>query len=377
MASTTSLTTDELRLLTWSNPELNRLSIQLQSLQRNCPLDQSRLQRDPVFGAKCTAPPSDMGDLEILPLEIIHLTFNMLDLQTLIDFRTISWRARALVDSFSPYNEIIQYCPDALRALLSTHMSVYFTAQDILQALYAESCFVCGHPGLFFDMFTSYRCCITCVSNSDSLLCVTASFAKRKLGLNSKTMSMLPTLLSIPGKYAEKEKTYQRRILLVRMLSAAVAVSIQQEDSNSSHPRPRSLGKGPIPRQLLLRLDRHRQNPYRFMAVVRLPFLDRGTGALNWGVSCRACRLGPQDYSRGYRDWNNVYSIAGYMRHFQECEVSQIGRKVMPGYIVPVGQNQCISDAKFLGFLNKFKFETPSQLFPSYRDGHGTIVSRF
>jgi len=100
MASPPSLTPDEFRLLTWSRPELTRMTIQVQSLQRHCPLDNGRLQQSTVFEAKCTASPSNIGDLEAFPIEIIHSVFNILDLQSLTNSRAISWRARALVDSF-------------------------------------------------------------------------------------------------------------------------------------------------------------------------------------------------------------------------------------------------------------------------------------
>jgi len=368
MASPTSLTADEFRLLTWSRPGLTRMTIQLESLQRHCPLDNGRLQQCIVSEAECPASTSNIGGLEALPLEIIHSIFNMVDLQNLTDFRAVSWHARALVDSFPPYNAIIQHSPDAVRALLSTHMAVHFTARDIFDTLCTQACLGCGQFAPFLDMFTGYRHCLTCVTYSDTLLSITAPLAKREFGLNSKTMHMLPKLLSIPGQYTESERTYKRRISLVRMSSAAAAGHIQQENSSVSHPRLRPQGRMPVAQpahllqppvshQLLQQSGRHGQDPYRYMSMVRFPFLDRRTGNLDWGVSCQACRLGPRDERRGYYNWNAVYSAAGYMEHFQECEVSQIGRKVVPGYIVPIGSNNHhISDAKFLGFLSNFKF---------------------
>ena len=147
MASPISLTTDEFRFLTWSSPELARMSIQPQSLQKHCPLDNGRLQRNAIEGANGPASLSNIGNLEFLPLEVIHSIFNMIDLQSLTDFRAISWRARALVDSLSPYKAIIQHCPDALRALLSTQMAIHFTAQDIFHALCTQAYFGCGQFG--------------------------------------------------------------------------------------------------------------------------------------------------------------------------------------------------------------------------------------
>ncbi|KAL3423934.1 F-box domain-containing protein [Phlyctema vagabunda] len=359
MASPMTLTTDEFRLLTWSRPGLNRMTIAPQSLRRLCPLDNGRLQPCTVFEAKETpASPSTIGDLDSLPLEIIHSTFNILDLQTLTDFRAISWRARALVDSFPPYSAIVRHSPDALRALLSTHMAVYFTAQDIFEALCTQACFSCGHFGPFLDMFTGHRHCIICVTYSDDLLSMTASSAKREFGLNPKTMRTLPALLSLPGQYTESEKTYRRRTQLVRMLSATAAASMQHEDSSAPYrrPEPSQLVPPPILHQFRERVDGHGQNPYRFMAMVRLPALDRSTENLEWGVSCQACCLGPRDERRGYYNWNTVYSAAEYVEHFKKCQVSQIGRTVVPGYIVPGSRDQRRSDARFLGFLYNIIF---------------------
>lgn len=106
------------------------MTIQPQSLQRHCPLDNGLLQQSTVLEAKCAAP-SDIGDLEFLPIELIHSVFNILDLQNPTNFKAIIWRARALVDSFPPYYAIVKHSPNALRALLSTNMTIHFTAQDI------------------------------------------------------------------------------------------------------------------------------------------------------------------------------------------------------------------------------------------------------
>ncbi|RDL41336.1 uncharacterized protein BP5553_01315 [Venustampulla echinocandica] len=134
---------------------------------------------------------------------------------------------------------------------------------------------------------------------------MTATSAKGEFGLNAKTMRTLPTLLSPPGQYAESERTYRRRISLVRMLSASAAGSMPHDDPNASS---------------LQQFDSQGQNPYRFMAMVRFPALDRRTGNLDLGVSCQACRLGPRDEGRGYHNWNALYCAAGYLEHFQKCQ---------------------------------------------------------
>jgi hypothetical protein len=261
-------------------------------------------------------------------------------LQSLTDFRVISWRARALVNSFQPYSKIAHYSPDALRALLSTRMAIYFTAQDIFDALCTQKCFGCGEFGPFLDLFTSYRQCITCVANSDSLFSITAFSAKRKFDLSSETLQALPTLLSLPGRYTESERPCGRRLSLVRMVSAGATMPKQNHDLSDSLPS----------------LDSHGQNPNRFMSMIRFPALNMDTGKLDWGVSCQACRLGTRDKKRGYYSWSTVYSAAGYMEHFQKCQLSQIGRAVAPGYICVTEEDQSSSNVNFLGFLSKFRF---------------------
>lgn len=64
------------------------MTIQPEPLQRNCPLDNGRLQPST---ARVSASPSTVGSLECIPLEIMHMILNLLDLQSLTDIRAVSW----------------------------------------------------------------------------------------------------------------------------------------------------------------------------------------------------------------------------------------------------------------------------------------------
>lgn len=341
MASPISLTNDEFRLLTTPRPQLSRMTIQLEALQKHCPLDNGRFQPGP------TAAHSSIGDLEAFPLEIIHSVFDVLDLQSLTDFRTVSWSARALVDNFPPYDAIVRHCPDALRALLSTHMAAHFTCGNISQALTTQACLDCGQFGPFLDLLTGHRRCLTCAIYSEHPMSMTASSAKKKIGLKLKAMRTLPTLLSLPGEYSERERTYRRRTSLVSTLSVIAAAAAQDKDSDASR-----LGRRRITLPLTRRLYRYGWNPHRFMTLIRFPAVDLKTGNLDWGVCCQACCLGPRDENRGYYDWNTTYSAVGYLEHFQKCQVSQMARNKASEYIVPAGGDQSNSDYRFFEFLD-------------------------
>lgn len=352
MESSIKLTSEEFRFLTWARPQLTRMTMQPESLQKHCPLDNGRLEARSTAQSSDTSASTGVGDLDGLPLEIIQLILAMLDLQVLTYFRGVSWQARRLVDSFLPYDAIIRYSPDALRALLSTHMATHFTAQDIFRALRTEACFGCKEFGPFLDLFTGYRYCLNCVMFSDALLCITASSAKRKFHLTSKTMRLLPTLLSIPGQYTESEREYRVRRPLVRLASATSAASIQRQHSNGSQnglPQEQ-LACPRISLRSFHRLDRKGQNPYRFMSLIRIPCLDQRTKSLEWGVSCQSCRLGPRHRDRGYHNWNTVYSTAGYLEHFQNCQLSRKASLVVPEYFNP--DDQHASNTRFLAYLS-------------------------
>lgn len=253
-----------------------------------------------------------------------------------------------------------------MRALLSTRMAVHFTASHIFEALRKESCFVCGKFGSFLDMFTAQRCCFDCLASSDSLLSMTATSARKEFGLDLKMMRTIPTLLSIPGEYSESGRTYRRRTRLVRMLSVSAAKS-HHHDTDNLHQRPVPSTTSSLqpsePRPIrnshpsLQKFDAWFQNPHRFMPMLRFPSLDRRSGKLDWGVSCQACHHGPRDESRGYCDWNTVYSTSGYIDHFQKCEVSQRARAEIPQLINHDGDFRNRNDLgdQFVSFLSNFE----------------------
>lgn len=316
MVSATRLTEDEFQLLTSKRPSLSRMTIQPERLRRNCPLDNGRLHQP-------SSHHSNIGTLEIFPLEIVHSVLRLLDLKSLTNLRAVSWHARATVDSLPPYMAVVSHCPDALRALLSTCMADHFTAENVFDALRSQSC-CCGDFGPYLDLFTALRRCLPCVIRSPDLLSVKPSSKKLRQHLSLKTRRTLPTFLSIPGDYGESEKTCNRRVRLVRAPSN-VAGELRQQ-------------------------DRWGQNLDRFMPMIRFPFLDQKVGKLDWGVSCQGCHLGPRDERRGYRDWNTVYTTDGYLDHFQTCQVSQIGREVVPLHTSSVAQ------AKFFAFFAHMRF---------------------
>jgi hypothetical protein len=96
--SSITLTRDEIRLLTLDNHESDQWAICLADPRRGCPLD-NNLRSGPIFEGKDSASLSSIGLLSTSPIEIKLSILDAFDLQSLTNFRAVSWGARALVDS--------------------------------------------------------------------------------------------------------------------------------------------------------------------------------------------------------------------------------------------------------------------------------------
>lgn len=264
--------------LAW--PGLDYQIIDSNSLEKQCPLDNGRHQPI-VLHDNTTAHISMVGDLECLPLEIIHMVLGILDLQTLTNFRAVSWHARNLVDSLPAYRAIVKHSPNALRALISTQTAIQFTARDIFRTLCTEACFNCGKFGPFLDLLSGERYCQICVAECDHLYSMRASLAKKAFGLDAKTMRSLPKLISLPGEYSMRGTISKKRITLVRMLSAEAAEQSMRATTSDRALRTTvaRLSRQPpsTANDLLQMLDLDWCDPFRHMAMVRIPVLRKDT----------------------------------------------------------------------------------------------------
>jgi hypothetical protein len=216
-------------------------------------------------------------------------------------------------------------------------MASQFTTIDAFDVLCSFSCHECELFGPLLDLFTCQRRCLRRVNWSESLLSFTANDVEIKLGSAFSKDNNLPVLLTLPGTYTDKGRLYERRLELVRIpLKPHLYAAFLDMKSYS--------------------YDRNGFNPNRFMPMIRIPALDQYTKRLDWGITCQGCRF---DHRRIklYTDWTILYSSSWYEKHFQDCRVSQIGRKECSRYIARPGENQALLDDRFLSFLENFEFE--------------------
>jgi len=105
--------------------------------QRNCccrklrivdyTLDDAQLDaRSPLDkGSHVILAKRPVGQLDLLPAELVDQTLGLLDIPTLTTFRRANQRAMHLVDSLQPYQRLWTYCPNILRAVVSINAASF------------------------------------------------------------------------------------------------------------------------------------------------------------------------------------------------------------------------------------------------------------
>ncbi len=350
----------KLKALTCVREDIDGATIDINSLRRNCPLDQSSASSR-IIRSNDTPATQSLSQLDRLPLETMQQIVEDFDLQTLTDFRAVNQRAMSVIDSIPRYREILTHVPDILRALLSTKLARHFDLSHLCSELHSDECFLCGSFGAFLFLPDCRRCCWLCLCEAEDTLPISGAQAKDSFELTNDALLGMPTMLTLPGTYVvgydilgsggarnmDGTTTYRRRMWLVSMCAARLAafeLHGLQRMRDSYMMEPRSFWTTAYARQG----RRHRSSdhgqriakppyppyirgpnfignePRRFTTAIRFPTLDVTTGDIEWGVSCAGCRRHyPKEFQLNdaeYREHNRMYTKAGFLRHMKVCK---------------------------------------------------------
>jgi hypothetical protein len=80
-----------------------------------------------------------VGQLDLLPAELIDQMLLLLDIPTLTTFSRVNQRAMYLVDSLQPYQLVWTHCPDVVRAAVSIN-ACSFSCETLFQTPTREKC---------------------------------------------------------------------------------------------------------------------------------------------------------------------------------------------------------------------------------------------
>jgi len=279
---------------------------------------------DPLMRSRtCTVLEKAIGDLDLLPLELINKVLRRSDLRTVSTLRLLNRRARAVVDSSFPYKLILLHAPQVVAALEKTGVASHFSVDDVFRALSTPSCGVCGKFGTYLWIPECTRCCFLCVREAPELMPMSERDARDTFGITKSGLRGVPIMVTSPGLYTTQQRPYRRkRHFLSRERARQAALDIHGGTVASrliAAQDPTTVAQG--------RSDRTKNDPTRFMTVVPLPYFDPTSRITHVGLSCQGCRFGfkrlrsqsslPPPTPIDQRD--QIYTMEDIFDHFKTC----------------------------------------------------------
>lgn len=265
-------------------------------------------------------PTAALGSLEALPVELLHMVFEMLDLRSLVAITNSSTRGSQLALSLPAYRNLLEYAPEAIAALRRVGLAECHTIARLHAALLDGSCVSCERFGSFLFLPTGERCCHFCLVRNQSLWVTTPSLAQKAFGLSKSLVRTLPTMKAVPGIYSLKyEHAIRRRTKLVSVKLAkqlAISQGISMEIQRNSLEARRATGRKDSEYFMLRWLQAASALPpgpsfafswteqncpddnFGGTASIVFPHLDE-RGSLESGFCCKGCHEISRLWSRG------------------------------------------------------------------------------
>ncbi|KAI1738568.1 hypothetical protein F4680DRAFT_425483 [Xylaria scruposa] len=265
------------------------------------------------------SPRSSLGSLDRLPAEILLLTLELLDFQSLSRISRVSLRGKAVVENLPAYREMMQHAPQTLAALGQTRLLSYHSSSLLRQTLRSAKCVSCFEFGGFLFLPTCERVCFQCLHENRALWMMRWAEAKRCFRLTDKQLKTIPTLYSIPGTYCVRFRISRRRMSRLVSVKQAKQLAIRIHGSIETSPE---LNPVLCPRRT------HRRELWKFKRFIEAPLEPPGcdlskmpeksnaiedeccgmasirfayltAAGADHGVVCKGCVRALDDYQRG------------------------------------------------------------------------------
>lgn len=293
--------------------------------------------------------PSSGGELDRLPLELLHEIFPSLDFGTLRDLRAANFRTRDLVDSFPAWRCMTQHASSTLRALADTQLIMHFSSGQLYATLRSDRCEFCNKYGAFLFLPTAQRICFNCHLDNPDLRVLTVSAAATCFGLGKDQIKLLPTMLSLPARYGlEKVRMLQskrpwlvsiarareigiklhgsREKMEARVEAATVRRMAKFDQRLRNPPVNRRRPREPLDPKWILGSQ---EDPFRFVASMYFPSVDERGGTVERGLNCSGCQDRLARFSRQShivagllelrKRQRTSYSRQEFLAHLKEC----------------------------------------------------------
>lgn len=302
------------------------------------------LKRSPAerrWNSVNVAPPqADLGMLDAtFPLELLHFILPQMDIRTLTALTCVNRRAAHLVRSLRIYRFVLAHGRDAWQEMLRSRSGLGVTLANLHDALCRSACDGCGHFGNYLYLLTCKRVCYACMTEKDAYRPVPYGLACRVYGLDGRPdlMRALPRMRYYLAPHLESGPWAAGPHVLVDSDAAGRAgravhgsdkardqyVAQRRARESTVHPgnhlvAPRGYFSTyePLPWTVepVAEHETKSYNPYRWAALICVPYFNRDRNEEEWGFRCRACPLGRDESPLGAR----VYTLAMFEQHLEE-----------------------------------------------------------
>ena len=217
---TTRSTTTDRRPLYWQSFIMcgREAVLSYLNLERHCPLDHGRHDLQPK---------ASLGDLDVVPLDILTAILLLIDLRTIYAIRRVNQYAMALVDSVLEYRHLVAYAPNVLRGVLACGTDGDLTIKALHDALKERHCQLirepyysnqrCGNAGQYICILTGERRCCHCIYSTAGAarFCpLVAKEATQILSLTTDQLANVRSLTSLSGQYYQRSSKREPSIKL-------------------------------------------------------------------------------------------------------------------------------------------------------------------
>lgn len=151
-----------------------------------------------------SAPVSKLGQLGLLPLELMANVCLGLDIASAFSFSQVSRHAREAIASIREFRLVGRHIAGCLWVFLNTQVASHVDMVTLFSALTASSCSFCGQFGDLVSIPTVQRCCLRCFTNEAKLQpSFLSELTRGVIGIPSANIIKreFPVLRTIPGSY--------------------------------------------------------------------------------------------------------------------------------------------------------------------------------
>jgi hypothetical protein len=336
-----SVTDDQTKFLstsqTWDDKTIDRRSLRHQ------------VQLNPPLFWRPAKPKAKLGTLHDVPNEVIYTIFEHTPLQALMHLRATNSCAKAVVESWEPFKELIIEGPDLVRAVIATKAATYLNVKRLLRVVYGDSCELCGQLGSFIQLVKCMRCCFRCLTNDRRLHCIPVTFVYGCLPNRDRLDSALRMVgLDVPQRHLERiaivrtvprddfwagRAPYRGYLAIDYTTALELANPVRTTNIPTLLQRRIQAGKGRpwyrnIP-PLIGQIHLMEANVLRFAASIYLPGRIKQPWGLNMncdeGVFCRGCRYFWGLHSEGrHHLTHTMYRLSEIGTHLKHCQYAEI-----------------------------------------------------